>query len=160
MPKIFSVTLFKDELTPIDATNGQNAFGLYNATHKGENIGFLGYVRKMMNGSSLSDFTGKQTEIVPGHQADNIFNSLSIYPEGARGELSLFWSKGGAHSLAWEIVGGSPKIFDCQLSKMYDSADTFPSYMAESIKAAYHTRLDDKNLNNDFLLKWVKNSDF
>lgn len=142
-----------------DSTNGQNGIGLYNATHKGEHIGFLGYVNKIVNGTPISDFLGKETLLIQGHESNNIFNSLSIYPEGARGELSLIWNKGGGHSMAWEIIGGHPKLFDCQTSKMYDE-NSFPSYMSEAIEQAYHTRLDDKDLNYDFLLKWVKNSDF
>lgn len=143
-----------------DFTNGQTGIGLYNATHEHQNIGFLGFIHKLEKGASISEFTGTKILTPPRRQAKSIFDSLSTYPEGARGELSLMWSKGGGHSLAWEIVGGQPKIFDCQLSEMYDSADNFPSYMAESIKEAYLTRLDDKNLNYDFLLKWVKNSNF
>lgn len=140
--------------------SGQNGVGLYNALHKGENISFLGSINKLANGVPQSVFLGEEVPLVQDHKPKNIFNTLSTYPEGARGELNLTWSDGGGHSLAWEIVGGHPKIFDCQLSKMYESAGDIPSHMIKRIKEAYLTRLDDKNLNYDFLLKWIKNSDF
>ena len=85
-----------------------------------------------------------------------IFEQLGKNPEGARGELGMSWQAGGAHSMAWEIIGGKPVIFDTQSGKAYDTAK-FSQEVARNIKDAGYTRLDDVPLNTKFLGKWIRN---
>lgn len=89
--------------------------------------------------------------------ADNIFKSLRKMPDGARGELGVAWAAGGAHSVAWEIVGGKPVIFDTQMGKTFRSGGDLAEYGA-IIKNAAVTRLDNRPLNDEFLLRWMKNA--
>ena len=85
-----------------------------------------------------------------------IFDQLAKNPEGARGELGMSWHGGGAHSMAWEIIGGKPVIFDTQSGNAYDAAK-FGQEVASNVSEAGMTRLDDLPLNTKFLGKWVRN---
>jgi hypothetical protein len=98
-----------------------------------------------------------------GHIGESIFKTLAKQPNGARGELGVKWSQGGGHSVAWEIVGGKPVIFDCQTGKRY--TDHFSLFQSGGIKGqspgisdAAFTRLDNVHLNEDFLRRWLKNA--
>jgi hypothetical protein len=88
---------------------------------------------------------------------DNIFKALRKMPDGARGELGVTWAAGGAHSIAWEIVGGKPVIFDTQVGMKFTSSSDFAKY-GSAIKEAAFTRLDNRPLNDEFLLRWMKNA--
>lgn len=79
------------------------------------------------------------------------------YQNGARGEIIMRWNVGGAHSMAFEIVKGKPIIFDYQTKVKYSSFEDF-SRMGEYILNASSTRLDDIDLNEDFLMRWLKNA--
>lgn len=91
-----------------------------------------------------------------GEKSQWIFDQLAKNPEGARGELGMSWNQGGAHSMAWEIIGGKPVIFDTQSGKAYDAAK-FSQEVATNVSKAGYTRLDDIPLNTNFLGKWVRN---
>lgn len=86
----------------------------------------------------------------------SIFRSLEKEPEGARGELGVKWLGGGGHSVAWEIIGGKPVVFDCQSGQTFDNP--FKLFGHAGIEEAGYTRLDDKPLNHEFLKRWVKNA--
>ena len=92
---------------------------------------------------------------------ENIFKALSNHPSGARGELGVEWNlfgmSGGGHSMAWEIFNGKPVIFDTQTGKKFESADDWVNAGYNDIMAAGMTRLDDKELDLDYLLRWFKN---
>ncbi len=90
-------------------------------------------------------------------KADRIFGALSKEPNGARGELGVGWTFGGGHSMAWEIVQGKPVIFDTQTGKTYKDSSDFKKF-AEAITDAGYTRLDNLDLNSDFLLRWLDNA--
>lgn len=89
--------------------------------------------------------------------ASKIFSSLANEPNGARGELGVGWGFGGGHSMAWEIVNGKPVIFDTQNSTMFSSPDSF-SKLAGNIKSAGYTRLDNLDMNNEYLKRWLQNA--
>ena len=94
-----------------------------------------------------------------------LFDSLATYPDGARGELEIIWNSKKdptkatqGHSMAWEIFNGKPIIIDTQTRTMYEDAEAFTNRgHADRIWAAELNRLDDKELNYDFLLRWSKN---
>lgn len=95
---------------------------------------------------------------------DNIFETLKrTYPTGARGELVIQWddiAKTG-HSVAWEIFDGKPVIFDAQTKDRLLNMDDVANYCNEnnrSIKQINTIRLDDKEINTDFLLKWCEDT--
>lgn len=91
------------------------------------------------------------------YESDTIFNAIaSQNPNRARGELSMKYKSGGGHSMAWEIINGKTYVFDCQTGKTYDS-DKF-SKIVEGLSTISYTRLDNKQLDMDFLSKWVENA--
>lgn len=59
--------------------------------------------------------------------------------------------------MAWEIVGGKPVIFDTQVRRKYTSLEDIEK-LGNNIAEAGFTRLDNKELNEDFLRRWVKNA--
>lgn len=92
-----------------------------------------------------------------GHLGESIFRALSHNPEGARGELGVQWKVGGGHSVAWEIVGGKPVVFDCQSGKHFTNPhDLFRD--GPGLAAAGYTRLDNVQMNDQFLRRWIKNA--
>ena len=91
-------------------------------------------------------------------RANSIFESLYKEPTGARGEFSVGWSMGGAHSMAWENIGGRVVVFDAQTGKKYSSASDFEG-LAKNVNQASYTRLDNLTLNEEFLKRWLRNAD-
>lgn len=89
--------------------------------------------------------------------ANKIFSSLANEPNGARGELGVGWQFGGGHSMAWEIVNGKPVIFDTQNSTMFNSSESFAK-LAGNVKQAGYTRLDNLDMNNEYLKRWLQNA--
>lgn len=148
---------------------GQTSIGMYNATHdtpvKGGLIRQLmrmskdeevfNYVRRAAENNNL---TGTKIDVGRSTCAKDIFEALSKNPNGSRGELCISFSgRSSGHSMAWEIVQGKPVIFDCQRHFVFESVEEFPSWIANHIMAATFQRLDNVDLNYDFLLKWVEN---
>lgn len=145
---------------------GQNTIGLNSAISK--ETGYSGYFRDVFKKGTYADKIVTTTINQMGlkdiplssnskDNAKNIFKSLSEYPNGARGEIMMRWNVGGGHSMAFEIVKGKPIIFDCQSKVKYSSFEDF-SQMGEYILNASSTRLDDIDLNEDFLMRWLKNA--
>lgn len=91
-------------------------------------------------------------------KSDLIFNSLAQHPDGARGELGVAWMFGGGHSMAWEIVGNKPVIFDTQNGKTYRDSSQFESF-ASTVSDAASTRLDNARIDDAFIRRWVQNVD-
>jgi hypothetical protein len=84
-----------------------------------------------------------------------ILDRLAKEPNGSRGELGVAWMGGGAHSLAYEIFNGKPVVFDTQSGQKYHDLDSFAKGVGV-VKQAGFTRLDNVDLNKDFLLRWMK----
>jgi hypothetical protein len=89
--------------------------------------------------------------------SESIFKALSSQPDGARGELGVTWKMGSGHSMAWEVVKGKPVIFDAQSGKMFKSDSDFAEIGA-TVKEAGFTRLDNIDLNDEYLMRWLKNA--
>jgi hypothetical protein len=85
----------------------------------------------------------------------SILSRLAQEPDGSRGELGVAWLGGGAHSLAYEIFNGKPVVFDTQSGAKYHDLDSFTKGVG-TVKQAGFTRLDNVDLNKDFLLRWMK----
>jgi hypothetical protein len=90
-------------------------------------------------------------------EAEGIFSRLATQPNGSRGELGIEWSNGGGHSIAWEIINGQPMIIDAQSGETFETASEFQKYASKITNAGF-TRLDDKDLNNDYLTRWLTNA--
>lgn len=85
-----------------------------------------------------------------------IFDTLAKQPNGSRGELAFGWSFGGGHSVAYEIIKNKPVVFCTQTGKSFSTPSAFEKdgYGGVLTGAAF-TRLDNADLNNDFLKRWV-----
>lgn len=154
---------------------GQNAAGVHNAITPGAKIktGRFGLIYNMMKEDSggptsqiiaktwgektVDGVTGFGTETAYD-RATAIFSALGTHPNGARGELGVGWTFGGGHSMAWEIVNNRPVIFDAQVGKTFSTPATFERF-AENVTAAGHTRLDNVELNHEYLKRWAQNVD-
>lgn len=149
--------------------NGQGLVGLSNAITK--ESGFFGYLKNAANDEPLTrrilgdentkkNKMGFEDVLLTSNVEDNaknIFKHLSNYSDGARGEFAMQWTGGAAHSMAFEIIKGKPIIFDCQTSTEYSSPEDL-SKLAKYIVKASTTRLDNIDLNEDFLMRWMKNA--
>lgn len=91
-------------------------------------------------------------------EPNGIFKQLAKYPDGSRGELGMRWLPGGGHSMAWEVVDGKPVIFDTQNGQVYKSGSSAFKTLQRNMSEAGITRLDNKALNTNFLMRWVKNA--
>lgn len=163
---------------------GQDVTGIVNAVSPGQNnipAGASGVltrlyaetIRKAKNPSAETPFTdllkerganagmGRQSISQGDHGtiSQSIYSALGGQPEGARGELGVSWRGGGAHSLAWEVINGRPVIFDTQNGKQFYNEDSFFTQYGINVADAGFTRLDNIPLNNDFLLRWLKDAD-
>lgn len=170
---------FDVKATRTMGATGQNAIGLYSATHKNTSInGLMGWIlhnaKQIMNGEVTSDnmtFANKwlrdrAVDMVDlkefsfaksTQSASKVFTELAKQADGARGEIELRWYGGGAHSIAWEIIKGSPVMFDCQSGIMYDNPKDFNDIAMWASGISY-SRLDNIDLNVDFLLRWLENA--
>lgn len=88
----------------------------------------------------------------------SIFRALSRHPEGARGELGVKFEMGGAHSVAWEKIHGKIYIIDSQRGKIFKNPTEFDDDIGHMVGSAGFTRLDNIQLNDDFLGRWLKNA--
>ena len=90
--------------------------------------------------------------------ASQTFAALSKQPNGSRGDLQMSWGPlMGGHSVAYEIIGGKPVVFDTQSGKTYSTPKELNklTIMAQSMK---FNRLDDKNLNDFAMAAWIKDA--
>lgn len=145
---------------------GQNFGGVWNATHKGNEV--RSSVLGMMSRSTRELINGKATESDSFSVAANNFATKKIAPNkvlsdivrnqpvGARGEIQYTWAGGrGGHSIAYEVFKDGPVIFDCQSNKRFRNSLELAEYTNHASEAAI-TRLDNVELNTDFLKKWMK----
>ena len=147
---------------------GQTVAGVMRATDPDSNVNTsaVSVLAKMATGQGevakamkKSRGLGDKIEIPddPAARARNIYNAIKKQGDGARGELGVEWRTGGAHSMAWEVIKGKPVVFDTQTRMLFEHADDFEVFMAGNVKNAGITRLDNIELNEDFLKRWVKN---
>lgn len=115
------------------------------------------FIDFMKDGSAWGKNPIKFDNVTPTKRSERIFEELSKLPNGARGELGMKWNMGGGHSMVWEIVKGRPVIFDTQAGHKWESAAEFMKDAARMGEAGY-TRLDNVALNEDFLMRWLKNA--
>lgn len=164
--------------TPVGLFNATNADGRIVSTNLFGTVGAL--TKEVVKGKSnkegslysFLDTSAKRSNTgyggvniyMPTDKASRssaIFSALAKQPDGARGEFSMMWEgkgavPGGGHSMAWEIVKGKPVVFDTQTGKRYDNADHLKD-IGSKIKTAGLTRLDNVELNEDYLKRWVRN---
>lgn len=161
--------------TRTNTGRGQDAGGLFNATHPNVNnvpAGIGGIITRVL-GDNKRRLQGKPSPFLDqvvepkkffgDHQySNNIFGRTSFFedlgklPNGARGEMGLKWKVLGGHSIAWERVKGKTVFFDCQTGKKYNENDLF-SLLNNADQMAW-TRLDNIPLDDGFLKRWLVNA--
>lgn len=153
--------------------NGQTAFGLHKATTKDEKDFRTGKIRTMKafaketfakdgTAKPITDLignldAGSRERIPAGSNPKSIFDKLSQQPDGSRGELGVMWQMGGGHSVAYEVFNGKAVVFDAQSGKKLDTPEAFTEALG-NVKSAGFTRLDNVELNEEYLMKWMKNA--
>ncbi len=141
---------------------GQHVYGGYNATHEDSIGGPIKRIIGALKGDEKiwetirNPLGGIPIKMQSSSSPETIFSALSSNPNGSRGELVMRWKNGAGHSMAWEIVNDKPIIYDCQHSWMFDTPEKFKQY-ADKIKSVSYNRLDNAELNYDFLQRWCKN---
>lgn len=149
--------------THTSSGRGQNPLGMENVLNPKKRIGPTGKIAnigkavkeqwKYERHNVVSPYLSRQKTTEPSQ----IFRALNEQPDGARGELSMIWKGGmGGHSMAWERIKGETVIFDTQTGQRYNKYIDM-SKVIDSMKSSVITRLDDKPLNSDYLMRWVKN---
>lgn len=151
---------------------GQNETGLVNALIKGD--------RNLISPASMSSFSAYNSSSELGirtrgiandarkytaytEKVDNISNlraALSKMPNGARGE-SVFDMGPFAHSMQWEIFDGVPHIFDSQKASHFETTTEGLGKLTSKWgvpKRIDITRLDDVDLDLNFLGRWARNT--
>lgn len=101
----------------------------------------------------------------------NIIKALSTHPDGARGEFVMNMiakknpkkPKTFGHSVAWEIIDGKPHIFDGQIGRSFPADEVGLAAIFRgwggTPSTTQITRLDNVDLNLDFLNRWAQNRD-
>jgi hypothetical protein len=87
--------------------------------------------------------------------SQRVFEELAKQPNGSRGEV-LFKFPHFGHSMAYEIVDGKPHIFDSQKGTYHDLVKTVEGKWGD-FHGAEITRLDNANLDLNFLSRWATN---
>lgn len=144
---------------------GQNVARQYNATHKSKPTGIIkGLIKASKDDKDGIDwynfivgYGGTKIDLSGSFPERNIFKSLASQPNGARGNLNIKWNSMVGHSVAWEIIGGKPVIFDCQTNEVFKNAKEFSKISDVGLKEVSFQRLDNADLDYDFLLRWCKN---
>lgn len=168
--------------TKTTTASGQNPLGVLNATSPGveRKSGLFGSMQEIIKDTieqNKSDVTSPLLKIVErkdqamaanrgGRSFAEILTELAKQPNRSRGEVAVQWKQGGGHSMAYEIVDGIAHIFDTQTHTTYTLDAATQKVIAlngkdswmPAIKEGGFTRLDNIDLNLDYLLKWVKNA--
>jgi hypothetical protein len=108
-----------------------------------------------MGKEPIGKWSGLLQTVTPREKSQTIFEAIAEHPEGARGELGVRWNAGGAHSMAWEKINGKVHIFDTQNGERY-TQESFKK-VASNIQEVGMTRLDNLELNQNYLRRWVTN---
>ena len=93
----------------------------------------------------------------------SFIDAFKDQPDGARGE-SVFNFGAFGHSLSYEKMDGKVYIFDTQKGKRYDTsnASEYDSFLLKwgrsRVKDVQITRLDNLDLDEKFLARWVTNT--
>lgn len=85
-----------------------------------------------------------------------VLEELAKQPNGARGEVVFKFPQFG-HSMAYEVVDGTPHIFDSQKGTLYNAATKMVESKWDGFHSAEITRLDNVDLDVNFLTRWATN---
>jgi hypothetical protein len=159
---------FDVKATPSAFGRAQNETGLVNAVITGDrNPIQSASLSSMLNREGTSrarpSASDKRTYKAYTERVNNISSlrdSLSKQPNRARGEV-VFEEDGFAHSMAYEVIDGTPHIFDSQKAVHYPATDSGLAKLTLKWgvpKAMEVTRLDNVDLDLVWLSRWAANA--
>lgn len=164
---------FAVEATGSEFAWGQDNIGLQNALRKAgkEKITPLSAVNIVKTHGKttgninpyLSKFKGEMVKDV-----NSLSSAFDKHPNGARGEIVLNVTKKATsgktqrygHSMAWEKIDGKTYIIDNQTNRHWPADDAGLAKLYKGWGTPSHAsilRLDDKDLNMEFLSRWAQN---
>lgn len=88
--------------------------------------------------------------------SQKVLEELAKQPHGARGEVMFKFPSFG-HSMAWENINGVPHIFDSQKGTLYHAAGKMVESKWDGFHSAEIRRLDNMDLDLNFLSRWATN---
>ncbi|MFL5663622.1 MAG: toxin glutamine deamidase domain-containing protein [Ktedonobacteraceae bacterium] len=138
--------------TPSLFATGQDYFGMRTATMSTNKQ----HYESLWGEKELGSYS-KMRHQSPEEKANTVFDGLGHLPDGARGEVSVGWKFGGGHSMAFEVVNNKPIIFDTQSGEQFHTPESFRKH-APIIGEAAYTRLDNAQLDEHFLRRWMVNA--
>jgi hypothetical protein len=107
---------------------------------------------------TVSEILKRGSSAVPDtlSSSKKVLDELAKQPNGARGEVMFKFPNFG-HSMAYEIVDGVPHIFDSQKGTLYNSATKMVESKWDGFTGAEIRRLDNLDLDMNFLSRWATN---
>ena len=159
--------------TKTELGTGQHGGGLYNAVRLGDDVSYrrtdtlirtgketLAKAKDPEAPTPFLDIVQKPFGEPIDIEHNDIFSVLSKEPDYSRGEFGMIWNTGGAHSMAYEVRNGKALIIDNQSGKIYKNMEEFQGSSSKlpPIASAGFTRLDNIQLDEPFLQRWVKNA--
>lgn len=82
--------------------------------------------------------------------AKSVISDLNKLPKGSRGNLSVSWGAGGAHSMHYEITDSGLVIRDAQVKKKYTKDSQFIKLFSNVVSTSYF-RLDNAKLKPKYI---------
>jgi hypothetical protein len=137
---------------------GQDTMGLINATTAKQPNGSIRTINMSKGngwGANTIPTTVNGKDMAPEGKSASIFDALGRQPNGSRGELAFSWTLGGGHSVAYEVVNNKPVVFCTQTKRSWSSPDKFAKEMGPILGDAAYTRLDNADINEAFIRRWV-----
>lgn len=150
---------------------GQGETGLVNALIKGDknikskaSLSNAATFESSLVGQLRSQVSGdKRTNPAETNSVQNVKDLIGVLsgkPNGARGE-AVFNQGSFAHSLQWEIIDGTPHLFDAQKGQHFPVTEQglvdFQAKWGKNLGVEV-TRLDNVDLDLAFLSRWAENA--
>lgn len=86
--------------------------------------------------------------------ARNTIDYVKQQGDGARGNLMVYWTTGGGHSMAYEIENGQVVIYDCQSNKTYKGSSV--EKLLSNTVYSECMRLDNLEVDWDYIKEAVR----
>lgn len=142
----YDVTAASETVTALD--DGKTGLSIFDILDCYEGADINNIVT--MNDALKAD--GKSTDTVTMSDVlSSMEKAMLSEGEGARGQLSLYWTVGGGHSVSWEVENGKVVIRDSQTNKKYKLSD----YKSQ-INNLYYLRTDNLTPSEKIML-YAKN---
>lgn len=114
-------------------------------------------IASLYKDTSVKDYKSPKYYPDDGYSSTkNLFKDLESEGNGARGILSVAWTTGGGHAMAWEVIGGKAYVIDAQTNDVMD-LDAFWNKRGYAIDWDYENRQKRAYSNFNFSEDFSKN---